>query len=220
MNEIFSEMLKMSEDLILNVRCRLPRNGAILAENDFVILKAISEDQKDNIMKVSYECSFAKREFENEIYRNYLQESFIDENAVYYCINNKSTKEFIGYCGVKNLTKEIPELVIELLPNCRKQGYGFQALSLFMSQLAKITGETLFRSRITIDNIASQDLHKKLGALPNGISEIFLHGEKLIEYQMENQYLIDDNIRKLAADFNVEPIELLGHVLEYIIEWK
>ena len=51
MNEIFSEMLKMSEDLILNVRCRLPRNGAILAENDFVILKAISEDQKDNIMK-------------------------------------------------------------------------------------------------------------------------------------------------------------------------
>lgn len=78
----------MSEDLILNVRYRLPRNGAILAENDFVILKAISEDQKDNIMKVSYECSFAKREFENEIYRNYLWESFIDENAVYYCINN------------------------------------------------------------------------------------------------------------------------------------
>lgn len=37
---------------------------------------------------------------------------------------------------------------------------------------------------------------------------------------MENQHLIDDNILKLAADFNVEPIELLGHVLDYIIEWK
>ena len=201
-------------------RCKLPRNGAILVENDLVILKAISEDQKDNIMKVSYECSFAKREFENEIYRNYLWESFIDENAAYYCIYDKGTKEFIGYCGVKNLTKEIPELVIELLPNLRKHGYGFQALCLFMSQFAKITGENLFRSRITIDNVASQALHKKLGALPNGISEFFLHGKNLIEYQMENQHLIDDNIRKLAVDFNVEPIELLGHVLEYKIEWK
>lgn len=40
---------------MLNVRCKLPRNGAILAENDFVILKGISsEDQKANIMKASY----------------------------------------------------------------------------------------------------------------------------------------------------------------------
>ena len=39
-------------------------------------------------------------------------------------------------------------------------------------------------------------------------------------YQNENQYLIDDNIRKLAVDFGVDPIEILGHVLEYKIEWK
>lgn len=31
---------------------------------------------------------------------------------------------------------------------------------------------------------------------------------------------IDDNIRKLAVDFGVDPIEILGHVLEYKIEWK
>lgn len=48
--------------------------------------------------------------------------------------------------------------------------------------------------------------------LPNGISEIFLHGKNLIKYQVENQHLIDDNIRKLAADLNVEPIEIFGHV--------
>ena len=31
---------------------------------------------------------------------------------------------------------------------------------------------------------------------------------------------LDDNIRKLAVDFEVDPIEILGHVLEYKIEWK
>ena len=52
------------------------------------------------------------------------------------------------------------------------------------------------------------------------MKKFLLHGEDLIRYQNENQYLIDDNIRKLAADFGVDPIEILGHVLEYKIEWK
>ena len=29
---------------------------------------------------------------------------------------------------------------------------------------------------------------------------------------------VTNNIRKLAADFGVEPIEILGHALEYKIE--
>lgn len=52
------------------------------------------------------------------------------------------------------------------------------------------------------------------------MNEFLLHGEEVIKYQKENQHLIDDNIRNLAADFGVEPVEILGHVLEYKIEWK
>lgn len=89
-----------------------------------------------------------------------------------------------------------------------------------MDQFSVITGETIFRTRVEVDNYASQSLHRKLGAVPNGLSEFLLHGEDLIRYQNENQYLIDDNIRKLAVDFGVDPIEILGHVLEYKIEWK
>lgn len=40
----------------------------------------------------------------------------------------------------KNLTKEVPELAIELLKKCRKQGYGYQALSLLMDRFA---GDTI-----------------------------------------------------------------------------
>ena len=89
-----------------------------------------------------------------------------------------------------------------------------------MDQFSVITGEKIFRTRVEVDNYASQSLHRKLGAVPNGLSEFLLHGEDLIQYQNENQYLIDDNIRKLAVDFGVDPIEILGYVLEYKIEWK
>lgn len=211
---------KMDKEEKYSNRMRLPKDGAILAENDNIVLKAVSEDQKYHMLSVSYECSFLKHEFENETYRKYLWEEFIRENVANYCIYTKDTNEFIGYCGIKNLTREIPELAIELLSKYRKYGYGFQALSLLMDQFSEITGEHVFRSRVEVDNYASQALHRKLGAVPNGMSEFLLHGEEIIKYQNENQHLIDDNIRKLAADFGVEPIEILGHVLEYKIEWK
>jgi len=210
----------MDKEEKYNNRMRLPKEGAILAENDNILLKAVSEEQKNYMLSVSYECSFLKHEFENETYRKYLWEEFINEKVANYCIYDKKTKEFVGYCGIKDLTREIPELAIELLSKYRQHGYGFQALSLLMDQFSKITGENVFWSRVEVDNYASQALHRKLGAVPNGMSEFLLHGEEITKYQKENQHLIDDNIRKLAADFGVEPIEILGHVLEYRIEWK
>ena len=38
-------------------RMRLPKDGAILAENDNIVLKTVSEDQKYHMLSVSYECS-------------------------------------------------------------------------------------------------------------------------------------------------------------------
>ena len=214
------EREKMNKEDKYSNRMSLPKDGMILAENDDILLRAVSEDQKDYMFRVSCECSFFKHEFENDTYRKYLWEEFIDKNAANYCIYINDTMDFIGYCGIKDLTREIPELAIELLSKYRNHGYGFQALSLLMDQFSVITGEKIFRTRVEVDNYASQSLHRKLGAVPNGLSEFLLHGEDLIRYQNENQYLIDDNIRKLAVDFGVDPIEILGHVLEYKIEWK
>ena len=49
-----------------------------------------------------------------------------------------------------------------------------------MDQFSVITGEKIFRTRVEVDNYASQSLHRKLGAVPNGLSEFLLHGEDLI----------------------------------------
>ena len=81
-------------------------------------------------------------------------------------------------------------------------------------------GKKVFRSRVDSDNYPSQALMKKLGAMPNGVSEILLHGETLEKFVKDNLNLIDDNLRVLAHEFCVEPEMLLGRVLEYRIEWS
>ncbi len=163
---------------------------------------------------------FLKHEFENETYRKYLWEEFIRENVANYCIYTKDTNEFIGYCGIKNLAREIPELAIELLSKYQNTDMDFRHYLFLWINFLRLQGSMFSVAEWKSVNYASQALHRKLGAVPNGISEFLLHGEEIIKYQNENQHLIDDNIRKLAADFGVEPIEILGHVLEYKIEWK
>jgi hypothetical protein len=60
---------------------------------------------------------------------------------------------------------------------------------------------------------------KKIGAQPDGLSEMFIHGEELERYQEENKNLITDRLIEVAEDFCCDPIDLIGHVLEYRIEW-
>lgn len=84
----------------------------------------------------------------------------------------------------------------------------------------RIDRKTTYRSRGDSDSYSSQNLMKKLGAIPNGISEIFIHGEDLRKFQEENKDLIDDKLRKLAKEFHVAPIDLIGHVLEFRINWN
>jgi hypothetical protein len=89
-----------------------------------------------------------------------------------------------------------------------------------LDSLSNLTGEVVYRIRVDVDNYASQGLMKKIGARPNGISEMFIHGEELERFQEENKKLIDDKIKEIAEEFCVNPIDLLGRVLEYKLEWK
>ena len=51
-----------------------------------------------------------------------------------------------------------------------------------MDQFSEITGEHVFRSRVEVDNYASQALHRKLGAVPNGMSEFLIPRKLRITY--------------------------------------
>ena len=201
-------------------RSILPRRGQFLAENAKVLLRAISDEEYEDYMKVSYECAIMKSAFKEAAFKKDLWESFLADTAVNFSVYDKAIGEYVGYCGIKNINAENWELVIELLKKYRHRGYGYHALVAMLNALTELTGKTTYRSRVDADNYASQNLMKKLGAKPNGISEMFIHGEDLQKFQEENKDLIDDKIRKLAKEFQVTPIDLIGHVLEFRIEWK
>lgn len=198
----------------------LPKNGKCLAENDRVVLRAISDEDYEDYMEVSYECSIMRGAFKEDAFKKDLWESFLADTAANFSIFDKATGEYVGYCGIKNINVENWELAIELLKKYRHQGYGYHALVAMLNALMERTGKIAYRSRVDSDNYASQNLMKKLGAKPNGISEMFIHGEDLRKFQEENKDLIDDKLRKLANEFDVAPIDLIGHVLEFRIDWK
>lgn len=198
----------------------LPKNGKCLAENDRVVLRAISDEDYEDYMEVSYECSIMRGAFKEDAFKKDLWESFLADTAANFSIFDKATGEYVGYCGIKNINVENWELAIELLKKYRHQGYGYHALVAMLNALMERTGKIAYRSRVDSDNYASQNLMKKLGAKPNGISEMFIHGEDLRKFQEENKVLIDDKLRKLANEFDVAPIDLIGHVLEFRIDWK
>ncbi len=217
--EQFDETKEKTENLNFD-NSILPKRGKLLAENDKVILKAVSDKDYENYMEVSYECSILRSAFREDAFKKDLWESFLSDTAANFSIFDKVTGEYVGYCGIKNINVENWELVIELLKKYRHRGYGYHALVVMLNALTKLTGKTTYRSRVDSDNYASQNLMKKLGAQPNGISEMFIHGEDLRKFQEENKNLIDDKLRKLAKEFHVAPIDLIGHVLEFRIEWK
>ena len=215
----FDEPKEKTENLNFDKRT-LPRRGQLLAENDMVILRTISDEDYEDYMKVSYECAIMKSAFKEDAFKKDLWESFLFDTAANFSIFDKVTGEYVGYCGIKNLSAENWELVIELLKKYRHRGYGYHALVVMLNTLTELTGKTTYRSRVDSDNYASQNLMKKLGAKPNGISEMFIHGEDLRKFQEENKDLIDDKLRKLAKEFHVAPIDLIGHVLEFRIDWN
>lgn len=132
----------------------------------------------------------------------------------------KTVTNMLGYCSIKDMRRNEWELAIELKEKYRHKGYGYHALALMIEKLTALSKQKQYRARVDIDNYASQGLMKKLGAIPNGISEFLLHGRNLDKFQKENKSSIDDNIRHVASEFQVSPEELLGHVLEYRLEME
>ncbi len=190
----------------------------ILCEDSEIVLRKPVDNDLESyyFLKKEYaymKSAFAKREFKNELWKEYLS-----EESLYYTIARKEDNVFIGYCGVKNLNRKIWEIAIEIKSDYCHQGYGYRALKMYLETVANISDRREFVSRVDTDNIASQNLMEKLGFQPYGLSEFLLHREedkKAAEEEYKDK--LDDRYMALAKKFEVEPRRLLSHVLEYRI---
>ncbi len=199
-------------------RKMLPNNGELLGERSGCKLVAFDDSFKDLFLKTEAVYAGDTIMYKKEEFRNQMWNECKKEYLLCYGVMDK-TNEYMGYVSIKDTRESIWEASIVLLPEYRYHGYGKEALIILFDELYNRTGEKLFRARVDADNYVSQALMRKLGARTNGISEFIIHGEELEIYQKENLALIDEQFMEVAEEFCVDAEDLLGCVLEYLIDW-
>lgn len=195
--------------------------GKTIYSDANIIIRKIAAEDKDGFIKVQRENTVMPTMFEKESFVGYLWEEHLVSTALMCSIIGAATDEYIGYCGIKNISSERWEIAIELLEAWKRKGIGFLSIQKLLDAASERCGVREFRVRIDSDNYASQGLFEKLGAVPNGISEFLIHDEETIrECEDENMECIDERLEAVAEKFGVEPRSLLSHVLEYKLVWE
>lgn len=122
----------------------------------------------------------------------------------------------LGYIALKDTSKDLWEVAIELDKAYCHCGYGPTAIALFLQNVADITGKTVFQFLVEVDNFPCQKCMEKLGAELVGIHNLaFDSEEEAKEFENENMELITEHMTALAYELNVPPKKLLSHVLDY-----
>lgn len=207
---------------ILELRKALFVNG-IYAENEIVLLRQIQSTDKEAYLDIYKEKSewkilFAIPEIEAG---ERLWEGFNDSGVIYVVIIRKSDGAFCGFCGLQELSEfKLPELSIEIVKECRKQGIGALAISMLMSRFADVTGRRSFISKVESENIASQMLMRKLGGKADGVAPFPGFSKETLEILEKDDSPQSEDIDALAKEFGTTPRCLRSHVLVFRIELK
>ena len=188
----------------------IPANG--------ILLRYVQEKDREDFLNLRKNYAIMESMFKHEELRDSMWREHTEERSLMLSIEQNGT--YVGYCGIQDLTKSVWEISIELMPTRLRQGIGFAALTTMLNELKARLWVNSFRIRIEPTNYASQKLFEKLGAIPNGISELWIHDqEALKQLENENQHLINDDLIAVAKKFSVQPQQLLSHVLEYNLFW-
>lgn len=141
----------------------------------------------------------------------------VDRDEALYCsICLKGDDRIIGYCSIDQLNDKPFELSICLKKEFHCQGFGGETTFAFMNTFESIAGPTDFIAKIEAENRQSQHMFRKLGFKPAGIDTFIIKDpENLKKFEDSRLDEIDDNIRTLAAEFEVEPRKLLSHFLVF-----
>lgn len=186
-----------------------------------ITLRRVRAEDREKYIEVQRENTIMPFMFKDEGFVESLWKMHIESTALMCSVVGSGNREYMGYCGIKNVCAEKWEVAIELLKEHTGQGIGTLAVRGLLDAVVRRCGVTEFRIRIDPDNYASQGMFEKLGALPNGISEFLLHGaEDIRDCEEENLGDIDEGLVAVADKFHVEPQVLLSHVLEYKLIWR
>lgn len=190
----------------------------VRVDNTIRLRKPMGLDQ-GGFLRLQQEYFPLRSLLKDERYCAEIWNDYNNDTALMFSITKDDA--YIGYCGIKDLSRNPPEISIELIAEWTHHGIGSATIPAMLDAVKERLGIVDFRIRIDPTNLASQRLFEKLGAKPNGISKFILHKEDEIrQYEVENLHSIDDARIAVAEKFQVEPRKLLSHVLEYVLAWN
>lgn len=193
--------------------------GNIPLDDGRMVLRTPAEPDREGYIAIQKVYSPMRGMLKEKSFCDMIWKELNEDKSLMLSIEQSG--QYIGYCGIKNTAQKPWEIAIELKPEWTGKGIGGLAITAMLNEIKRRLGKAEFRLRIEPSNYASQKLFEKLGAKPNGISELWIHDkEMLAKIEEENLNQIDEHLLKVAEKFHVEPRLLLSHVLEYTLLWE
>lgn len=186
-------------------------NGFFAEDNDF-LLRAPMETDREDYLKLCVEIFCMPNIYEDEQFKEILWQAVLKENLAVFIIN-KTNNEFCGYVVLKNYISDTPEIGIDLLKKYQNKGIGYRMVKLLMETTYKIHKVKYFIVRIYSDNLHSQNLYKKFGAVPLGRED----SEYVTLLNSIKNYMKDDEINKLFEKYSPQCITE-NYIIRYRID--
>lgn len=117
--------------------------GNILYLDDQIILRQVAKQDKSGFLEVQQEHTGIPAAFEEEAFKDELWSEHISAPALMCSIIHSVTKEYIGYCGIKDSSLKKWEIAIELRKDWCGKGIGYISIQKFLDE---ITGRTALKN--------------------------------------------------------------------------
>lgn len=127
------------------------------------------------------------------------REQFKSESRICYIIETVPEFVYCGECAVKNISSDIPELEIELMPKYQYQGIGCKAMIMMFEKMKRNYEKQEFLAKVELDNYASQFLMEKLKGIPAGlVKDPLISDERVEKFVKVHRYLLDERMQEIA----------------------
>lgn len=200
---------------------QLHDSKGVIAVTDRLVLRRPDKCDKADYIDTIVEDKPFLRDYKEDgdrgrALRDGYWDSVMDDSSLFATVSLKENGAFCGYCSIEKPDIEPYELGINLRKSFQAQGIGPEVISALVDAIEAIMGPKSFAARIDVKNRNSQVMFRRLGFVPAGVdTSFFKDPEFLRRFEEEHLDCIDDDMRKLAAEFGVEPRVLLSHVLVF-----
>lgn len=182
-----------------------------LTQNDKYILKALTEVDKENYLKLHRENSIvakASSKMSNVDYDEFAEfvwKKLSEEDSLYVSVFLKADYTYVGNIVMQHVSLTTPEIGIDVLEEYHRQGIAYETIPLFAKKVQELMFVDYFVVRIYSDNEPSKKLFEKLGAElmgkePSEFAEALFQLKEKFKEEYEGFIIRNPDAEKIADE--------------------